>query len=299
MTKPPAFQFYAKDIYTGTSDLSRLEFGVYVTGLAWSWDNGPLPLDPTRRARVLLTDVRECAAVWPVISGMWRETPNGFVNDRLERLREEQRKYSERQSRRGTSGAESRWHKYSRDDGTGNISAIPEALAQAQPDNGSAPAPAPASASPICNLQSADQKPRAKAARASVESPYDASFHMRFWPAYPRKTAKPEALKAWRKLTPDLDTIAAIEASLQWQCRQATWTKENGEYIPHPATWLNQRRWEDEPFEAARPSIGSPEYHARSGDWFEECQRLHAGRCNGSSGHRTQLLLDETHTESA
>ena len=63
MTKPPAFQFYAKDIYTGTSDLSRLEFGVYVTGLAWSWDNGPLPLDPTRRARVLLTDVRECAAV--------------------------------------------------------------------------------------------------------------------------------------------------------------------------------------------------------------------------------------------
>ena len=24
------------------------------------------------------------------------------------------------------------------------------------------------------------------------------------------------------------------------------WGKENWKFIPHPATWLNQRRWEDE-----------------------------------------------------
>ena len=24
------------------------------------------------------------------------------------------------------------------------------------------------------------------------------------------------------------------------------WKKENGKYIPHPTTWLNQKRWEDE-----------------------------------------------------
>ena len=24
------------------------------------------------------------------------------------------------------------------------------------------------------------------------------------------------------------------------------WTKDNGQYIPHPSTWLNQSRWEDE-----------------------------------------------------
>jgi hypothetical protein len=24
------------------------------------------------------------------------------------------------------------------------------------------------------------------------------------------------------------------------------WKKDNGEFIPHPATWLNQERWNDE-----------------------------------------------------
>jgi len=24
------------------------------------------------------------------------------------------------------------------------------------------------------------------------------------------------------------------------------WIEENGKYIPHPATWLNQKRWTDE-----------------------------------------------------
>ncbi len=24
------------------------------------------------------------------------------------------------------------------------------------------------------------------------------------------------------------------------------WLKDNGQYIPYPSTWLNQRRWEDE-----------------------------------------------------
>jgi hypothetical protein len=27
----------------------------------------------------------------------------------------------------------------------------------------------------------------------------------------------------------------------------AEWTKDGGQFIPHPATWLNQKRWEDEP----------------------------------------------------
>ena len=26
----------------------------------------------------------------------------------------------------------------------------------------------------------------------------------------------------------------------------AQWQRDNGQYIPHPATWLNQGRWDDE-----------------------------------------------------
>jgi hypothetical protein len=34
--------------------------------------------------------------------------------------------------------------------------------------------------------------------------------------------------------------------ALSWQRAQDQWTKDGGQYIPNPATWLNQKRWEDE-----------------------------------------------------
>lgn len=65
-----------------------------------------------------------------------------------------------------------------------------------------------------------------------------------FWRRYPRKVAKQDAIKAWRKLTNvDLQTIlAALDSS----ARTDEWMKDGGRFIPHPASWLNGRRWEDE-----------------------------------------------------
>ena len=31
------------------------------------------------------------------------------------------------------------------------------------------------------------------------------------------------------------------------------WLKDNGQYIPYPSTWLNQKRWEDEEIENNKP----------------------------------------------
>jgi hypothetical protein len=70
-----------------------------------------------------------------------------------------------------------------------------------------------------------------------------------FWKAYPKKTGKVAAEKAFKKakknLPPTADLIAIIEAQKQ----QQQWKKDGGQYIPNPATWLNQGRWEDEPAE--------------------------------------------------
>ena len=64
-----------------------------------------------------------------------------------------------------------------------------------------------------------------------------------FWKAYPRKTAKKNAEQAWKKVSTPLDTILnAIERQKKTQ----QWTKDNGAFIPHPATWLNQERWNDQ-----------------------------------------------------
>lgn len=65
-----------------------------------------------------------------------------------------------------------------------------------------------------------------------------------FWAAYPRKVARLEAEKAWRQvnipplmLPRVLDALAAQTASELWS---------DVRYIPHAATWLRGRRWEDE-----------------------------------------------------
>ena len=67
------------------------------------------------------------------------------------------------------------------------------------------------------------------------------------WKEFPRKTAKAVARKAWNKLSPDAETVQKILNAIAWQKRQPQWTKDDGQYIPHFSTWLNQERWTDEP----------------------------------------------------
>ena len=74
-----------------------------------------------------------------------------------------------------------------------------------------------------------------------------------FWAAYPKHVAKQPARKAWAKLKADADLLAKILAALEWQKREESWRREDGRYIPNPATWLNARRWEDEPGAEAAP----------------------------------------------
>lgn len=64
-----------------------------------------------------------------------------------------------------------------------------------------------------------------------------------FWEAYPKKVAKNDAVKAWCKARPPIDQVLA---TLAWQVRSREWTKDGGQFIPHPATWLDRAGWEDE-----------------------------------------------------
>lgn len=34
--------------------------------------------------------------------------------------------------------------------------------------------------------------------------------------------------------------------AIEVQKKSDQWQRDNGQYIPYPATWLNGRRWEDE-----------------------------------------------------
>lgn len=66
----------------------------------------------------------------------------------------------------------------------------------------------------------------------------------RFWQLYPRKVGKQAARKAFARVPVPIDRL--LEA-LERQRGDPQWQRERGRYIPHPVTWLNQGRWEDEP----------------------------------------------------
>jgi hypothetical protein len=80
----------------------------------------------------------------------------------------------------------------------------------------------------------------------------------RFWGDYPRKTAKADARAVWAKLAPDTALLERILEALAWQRMSADWTREGGQYVPYPATYLNRRRWEDE-----RPDVVVPLFTKR------------------------------------
>lgn len=67
-----------------------------------------------------------------------------------------------------------------------------------------------------------------------------------FWSCYPRKVGKQAALKAWQKINPSRELTDTILLAVKRQKNCAQWRRDKGQYIPHPATWLNQGRWEDE-----------------------------------------------------
>lgn len=70
-----------------------------------------------------------------------------------------------------------------------------------------------------------------------------------FWDAWPgggRKVNKGNCLAHWRakKLAERREQIAAAVGA--WKASR-DWTKDDGQYIPMPLTWLRQERWENPP----------------------------------------------------
>lgn len=66
-----------------------------------------------------------------------------------------------------------------------------------------------------------------------------------FWNLYPKKVGKEAARKSWNKVHPDQSLFNKIMQSIAEAKASEQWRKQNGQFIPNPATWLNQGRWDD------------------------------------------------------
>ncbi len=102
-------------------------------------------------------------------------------------------------------------------------------------------APEPPAATP-----KPDPEPTPKPKRQRTKVPLiPADGFDTFWLAYPAKLAKTAAIRAWNAITPDAALADRIVADVQARRNSHDWTKDMGRFIPHPSTYLNQRRWED------------------------------------------------------
>lgn len=68
----------------------------------------------------------------------------------------------------------------------------------------------------------------------------------KFWQIYPRKVGKGNAKKIFYKIKPSNALFNQIIEAVEMQKNSIDWKKEKGQFIPHPSTWLNQERWQDE-----------------------------------------------------
>lgn len=67
-----------------------------------------------------------------------------------------------------------------------------------------------------------------------------------FWELYPKKQGKGAAEKSWARIKPNAELFDKIITAVQNNIdHNRQWQRNNGQYIPNPSTWLNQKRWED------------------------------------------------------
>lgn len=121
--KSPAFQFYPKEFLTDEHvvTMSLQERGAYITLLCYCWQEGSLPANATKLARMLGVPVRAFRRLWTAMQPCFENVGDDrLTHPRLEKERAKQREYQQTVSDRGRMGASARWKH-----GQGNAAAMP------------------------------------------------------------------------------------------------------------------------------------------------------------------------------
>jgi hypothetical protein len=94
-----------------------------------------------------------------------------------------------------------------------------------------------------------------------------------FWKAYPKKKSKGDAEKVFKKIRPDKAMVDSMICAIESQKDSYDWKKDEGKYIPYPATWINAKGWLDEISNNTGKTL-----HDKNNKMLEE---WNAGKLNG------------------
>ena len=222
------FKLYIGDYQRDTGTLTLAEHGAYLLMLQHLYaTEKPLPIGRELHRLLRAETASDRKSIDTVASRFFFEADGGLVNGRaLDEIRKgcAQREINREIGKRG-----------GRPKGSGNkTDSVIDSVSDFKPNEEPNRNP---NQTPDTRLKEKEPpKPPAAVAAGFSE----------FWSAWPRKVGKAQAEKAWSKLHPSDDLVTAILRAIAAQSRSPQWIKDGGQFIPHPATWLNGRRWEDE-----------------------------------------------------
>ena len=224
--------FYPSDWLAGTLGLSDAEKGVYITLIARMYEMaGPIERNDERLYRICGSKSKAAfvkALNYLIAEGKIIETPDGLFNEKASKVIEQ----TVEKSSKAKAAAQSRWDR------------------KPNKNNGGSDANASAEHMP----QQCQPKPEPYKEVTSVTSKGDLpSKHQGFddfWQVVPNKLAKQAAKKAWGKLSIEDKRAAYSAAKAGWF---SDWQDRYPDANPlHPASYLNGKRWEDQP---AQPKL--------------------------------------------
>lgn len=67
-----------------------------------------------------------------------------------------------------------------------------------------------------------------------------------FWAIYPKKVNKKGCFTSFKRIKNLKNELPLILDAVERFKNSKGWQKDNGQYIPHPTTFINQERWKDE-----------------------------------------------------
>jgi uncharacterized protein YdaU (DUF1376 family) len=221
------YQFNIGDYSSHTKHLSPIEDICYRRLLDFYYlHEQPIPNDLPKITRLLCLNKEYLTDVEQVLNEFFKLTDNGWINERADKEIKQYQSFKIA----GAAGAAKRWAKINNKDGIGGASGGDE-----NPN---------AKQEPLNN----NHKPLTINHNKTIAqtSLLDDGFN-EFWNFYPKKVGKDKAKTEWTKKKPKIDDVLK---ALEWQKDSDQWDKG---FIPNPATYLSQGRWQDEPINKGAP----------------------------------------------
>lgn len=250
MAKDPAFPMYASD-WLGSSQIALMsaeqERG-YLRLLChmWSCDCALRDDDQVLAKLSLMNEgwlnggsqlVRECFIVHP-------EKPGYITHEKLLVIKAERDKWRVKSSEGGKKSAQLRKSGRGLKGGTkGGSTTVGAKTSTSTQRKGNSPF--------LSSSSSSSSKEELPPKVPQGGRPYSKQF-LEFWEAYPRKEGKQKAHRYWRSAVKQV----RVERNVEWQAATdfileatrafAGTPLGTGDFCPHPATWLNGGRYDDE-----------------------------------------------------